>query len=284
MTKLSRRQFVMLAGMTAAASSLNSAGVPSGRVRAEEKSASGGVRFDLGLASYSFRLFDVETLLESMKRADLKFLSVKDYHLKMDADDGECAAFAKKFADAGIVVYSCGVIYMKEKADVDNAFRYARALGAVSIVGVPEHDLLPYVERKVKETGILMAIHNHGPGDNRYPTAASVYEKVKDRDPRIGIALDIGHSVRFGEDPVAAVRLYADRIFDFHFKDMNQASPEGTGVICGRGVIDLPGLVKALVEIGYDRVAPFEYEIDEKDPLPGLMASVGYVRGLCRMS
>lgn len=251
---------------------------------AAERSASGEVLFDLGIASYSFRKFDPDTLLKWAKKAQIKFVSVKDMHLPMDSSDEACGAFAKKFADEGIDVYSCGVVYMSNEADVDNAFRYAKALGAVSIVGVPEHKLLPYVEKKVKESGILMAIHNHGPGDKRYPTAASVWEKVKDLDPGMGIALDIGHSVRIGEDPVAAVRMYASRIFDFHFKDMNKAAPEGTGVICGTGVIDLPALIEALIEVKYNRVAPFEYEIDADDPFPGFMQSLGYVRGLCRMS
>lgn len=279
--KLSRRDFFALSATATAV-----AAAPSGfcSLSAAERSKSNKVKFDLGLASYSFRKFDPDTVLKWMKRAELKFLSVKDMHLAMDSTDEQCAAFAKKFADEGISVYSCGVVYMKKPEDVENAFRYAKALGAVSIVGVPEWDLLPLAEKKVKETGIALAIHNHGPGDKRYPTAASVWERVKDLDPKMGIALDIGHSVRIGEDPVDAVRKYASRIFDFHFKDMNEGTPGGYGVVCGRGVIDLPALVAALVEIGYDKVAPFEYEIDENDPLPGLMGSVGYVRGLCQMS
>lgn len=279
--KISRRSFF------ASASAAAAFGIGSGQSRslsAAEPSATGGVLFDLGVASYSFRQFDADTLLKWTKKAGLKYVSVKDMHLPLTSTDEECRAFAKKFADEGISVYSCGVIYMKNVADVENAFRYARSLGAVSIVGVPVYDVLPEVERWVKETGVLMAIHNHGPGDKLYPTAASVWEKVKDMDPKMGIALDIGHSVRIGEDPVEAVRLYASRLFDFHFKDMNRAAPEGSGVICGRGVIDLPALISALVEVKYSRVAPFEYEIDADDPLPGFMQSVGYVRGLCRMS
>ncbi|MCF0234676.1 MAG: sugar phosphate isomerase/epimerase, partial [Thermoguttaceae bacterium] len=245
--------------------------------------ASRGVKFQLGLASYSFRKFNVDQVVKWCKKADITQISLKDFHLALKSTDEECAAMAKKFQDAGMNVYSCGVIYMSKEEDVENAFRYAKALGCVSIVGVPEWSLLPLVEKKVQETGILMAIHNHGPGDKRYPRAASVWERVKDMDPGICIALDIGHSVRDGEDPVQAVRDYAPRIFDFHFKDMHKAAADGHGVICGRGVLDLPGLVEALVEIGYDKVAPFEYEIDDNDPFPGFMESLGYVRGLCAM-
>lgn len=276
---LSRRSFFATAGAAAVATALNSA--TSQPASAREKSKSGDVKFELGVASYSFRKFDVDQLIQWCRRAEIQKVSLKDFHLPLQATDDECAALAKKFNDAGLEIYSCGVIYMSQEDDVVNAFRYAKALGCVSIVGVPDWNLLPLVEEKVKETNILMAIHNHGPGDKRYPRAASVWERVQNLDPRMGIALDIGHSIRDGEDPVQAVKDFAPRIFDFHFKDMNRAAADGRGVICGRGAIDLPALVRALVEVGYDKVAPFEYEIDENDPFPGFMQSLGYVRGLC---
>ena len=274
---LSRRSFFTAAGAASAALALNGAStIPA---RADE--AAKEIKFELGLASYSFRNFDVDQVIKWCQKANVKKVSLKDFHLKLNSTDEECAAVAKKFADAGLNVYSCGVIYMKSKEDVDNAFRYAKALGCVSIVGVPAWELLSYVEEKVKETDILMAIHNHGPGDKLYPLAANVWERVKDMDPRMGIALDIGHSIRGGEDPSEAVRKFHSRVFDFHFKDMHKAAADGHAVICGRGVLDLLGMIRALVEVGYDRVAPFEYEADASDPFPGFMESLGYVRGLC---
>lgn len=273
---ISRRSFFTTAGAATAALALNG----SSALNAQEAAAKLEPKFELGLASYSFRKFSVDQMIAWCKKADIKKITLKDFHLAMNSSDEECAAMAKKFKDNGMEVYSCGVVYMSKEADVDNAFRYAKALGCVSIVGVPEWSLLPYAEQKVKETGILLAIHNHGPGDKRYPTAKSVWERVKDMDPRVGIALDTGHNIRAGEDPIQAVREYKDRIFDFHVKDMTEWTAKGHGVVCGRGSMDLFGLMKVLIEVGYDRVAPFEYEIDENDPFPGFMESLGYVRGL----
>jgi len=51
----------------------------------------------------------------------------------------------------------------------------------------------------------------------------------------------------------------------------------------GINPMDIPSHLQALIDIGYDRVASFEYEADANDPLPGLMESVGYVRGVLRM-
>lgn len=276
--KLDRRAFI-----TASAAATAIAAVPSAFVSAAEKSKSGNVKFDLGLASYSFRMFDNDQVIKWVNKAGLKYVSLKDFHLAMDSSDADCAALKEKYSKAGLDIYGCGVVYMKTAEQVENAFRYAKALGCRVIVGVPSHKLLPLTDELAKTSGIKVAIHNHGPGDKLYPSAKSIYEKIKELGPNMGIALDIGHSIRIGEDPVQAVRDYADRIFDFHFKDMNVASPAGRGVICGRGVIDLPKLVQTLVDIKYDRVACFEYEIDKDEPFPGFMESLGFIRGLCRM-
>ena len=48
----------------------------------------------------------------------------------------------------------------------------------------------------------------------------------------------------------------------------------------GRGVIDIPKFVRALIKINYQGTAAFEYEKDGPDPLPGLAESVGYLRGI----
>lgn len=280
--KLSRRSFFTAAGLSAAA--FGSGSLAMSPTLAREVSGSGKILFDLGIATYSFRKFTPEKVIEWTKQAGLKYVSLKDFHLPLTASDSDCADLAKKFENEGLKIYSCGVVYMKNEEEVENAFRYAKALGCSSIIGVPDHKYLSLVEKKVKETDIRIAIHNHGPGDKRYPTAASVWEKVKSMDPRIGIALDIGHSVRIGEDPIQAIHQYKDRIFDFHFKDITSADKAGRcAAMCGTGVIDFPSILKALVEIGYDRIAPIEYETLPDDPFPGVMQYVGYIRGMCKM-
>jgi inosose dehydratase len=125
-----------------------------------------------------------------------------------------------------------------------------------------------------------LPIHNHGPGDKRYPRPADVYEKICALDPRMGLCIDIGHTVRFGDDLNRVTEQFADRLLDVHMKDVSAAAPEGLCVEAGRGVIDLPGFLRTLLKIGYLGVVSFEFEKDGKDPLPGLAESVGYVRGV----
>jgi len=214
------------------------------------------------------------------KRVGLKYICFKSFHLPLDSTPAQIQAVVAKVKEAGLILYGGGVITMKTEDQVHNAFDYAKAAGMKIIVGVAAPDLLPLVNRKVKQYDIKVAIHNHGPTDKLYPTPASVYEKIKHLDERIGLCNDIGHTQRAGVDPSVSAKKYADRLLDVHIKDVSAATAEGRGVEIGRGVIDIPKFLKTLLRIKYSGIVSFEYEKDPEDPLAGLAESVGYVRGV----
>jgi inosose dehydratase len=250
--------------------------------RAQDDNPSGDNRpqlFELGLASYTLRKFDLDKTLEMTNRVGLKYIAFKDYHLPLDSTPERIKEVAKKVADAGLNLYGGGVIYMRNERDVNNAFEYAKAAGMKVIIGVPNHDLLTLVNKKVRQYDIKVAIHNHGPTDKVYPTPASAYELIKDLDPRIGLCNDIGHTQRAGVDPSISAEKFADRLLDVHIKDVTQATAKGTSVEVGRGVIDIPKFLRTLLKINYAGIVSFEHEKDPDDPLAGLAESVGYVRG-----
>jgi inosose dehydratase len=143
--------------------------------------------------------------------------------------------------------------------------------------------LLPQVNDLVKKHNIKLAIHNHGPGDDLYSSPNDVHARIKDLDKRIGLCIDIGHVVRIGQDPVPMIEKYNERVYDMHMKDVNKAEHDGTAVEIGRGVIDIPAVIKSLKKINYQGYVAFEYEKDGDDPVPGLAESVGYVRGVMKM-
>jgi len=103
---------------------------------------------------------------------------------------------------------------------------------------------------------------------------------IRNLDKRIGMCHDIGHTKRYGSDPIAETQLCADRLHDVHIKDVSAANKDGRGVEIGRGIIDIPRFVRTLVRIKYAGIVSLEYEKDAKDPLAGLAESVGYVKGV----
>jgi sugar phosphate isomerase/epimerase len=239
--------------------------------------------FSLGMASYTLREFNVDEAYAMTRRLNLERIALKDFHLPMDSDSSSIRSVSEQAKKAGLDLYGCGVVYMKNEQEVERAFRYASTAGMRVIIGVPEHHLLGLVNEKVQVYDIKLAIHNHGPGDKRYPSALSVYEKIAQLDPRMGLCIDIGHSQRFGENPAEAIRRFGDRLHDLHLKDVSSSTAEGGTVEIGRGVVDIPEVLKALLDIGYSETASFEFEKDSGDPLPGTAESVGYVRGVLTM-
>jgi sugar phosphate isomerase/epimerase len=234
----------------------------------------------LGLASYTFRKFNLDQTLTMTRRLGLKYIALKSFHLPLESNQAEIKTVAAKVKSAGLKLYGGGVIYMNSDAEVYRAFDYAKAAGMNVIIGVPKPQLLTLVNKKVTEYNIKVAIHNHGPGDMVYPTPQSAYERIKDLDRRVGLCIDIGHTQRAGVDPSESTRKYADRLLDVHIKDVSSATAEGTTIEIGRGVIDIPRFIRTLQNIRYKGVVSFEFEKDEQDPLPGLAESVGYVRGV----
>ena len=244
--------------------------------------------FHLGMAGYTFHKFDLDTTLAFMKKIDVHYLCIKDFHLPLDADAEAIAAFKEKLAAANVIGYGVGPIYMKDVAAVDKAFAYAQRVGVDLIVGVPGvwgdtvpcKEVLDRVEQKVRETNIRYAIHLHGPDMPLYPDATSIWNDVKDRDPRMGMCLDIGHNLRYGSDSVCDMKRYAKRVFDIHLKDVTAPTKEGRAIELGRGIIDFPLFIKTLRKVGYKGSLSLEYEQDMSDPFIGIAESVGYFKAV----
>lgn len=238
--------------------------------------------FNLAIAGWTFNKFKLDPSLEMMARVDVHYLCIKNFHLPLDSTPDQIADFHARLKAKGVTGYAVGPIGMKTKEEADQAFEYCKRTGVKMVVGVPEHDLLPYIDKKVKEYGFNFAIHNHGSDDKLYPTVESVYQKVKDLDPRIGMCHDIGYSMLMGIDPAAVTIKFGDRIFDIHVKDVTSATEAGKDCEIGRGVIDFPAFFKALRTIKYKGMCSIEFEKEDIDPLPGLAESVGFFKGVWR--
>ena len=273
----SRRRFLQAAGASAVACATAS---PRSALEAAGPVPVSAVPFTLGMASYTLRLFPVDQAIEMTKRLGLTRICFKDFHLKLDATPEQIAETVAKVKAAGLELYAGGVIYMKSEAEVDRAFAYAKAAGLKMIIGVPTYELLPYTNRKVQEYDIPVAIHNHGPDNPLFPTPQSAYERIASLDRRLGLCMDAGHTQRSGIDPADSAEKYIDRLFDVHIKDTSAATAQGRTVEIGRGVIDIPKLLKTLKRLNFKGTLALEYEKDEKDPLPGSAESIGYLRGV----
>lgn len=280
MRKTTRRNFLKAAGAGLAAPVIRDRLFSAQQTRPDSLLILQKYRFELGMASYTFRAFGLDDTLAMTKKLGLRKIGFKSMHLPLESTPDEIRAVVAKVKDAGLDLYAGGVVYMRTEAEVKQAFEYAKAAGMKIIVGVPNHELLGLAEKCTQEFDIRLAIHNHGPTDKLYPTPESVVEKVRNLDKHVGLCIDIGHTIRCRIDPADSVERLFERLLDVHIKDMTAAAVEGGPVEIGRGVIDIPKFLGTLIKLNYAGVVSLEYEKDEKDPLPGAAESIGYVRGV----
>ena len=237
--------------------------------------------FKIGVAGYTYRSFDIDQTLAFLKSMEVHYMSVKDWWLPLDSTKEQMDAFKAKCREYDVEPYILGPIYMRSEAEVDRAFAYAECYGSDVFIGVPNYELTDYVIKKVKETGIKVAIHTHGPDGAPFPNIQKVAEVYKDPSLGIGCCMDLGHSVRMGEDIVKDIKKYKAWIYDIHIKDESEASKEGKTWEMGRGVMDFRPIVKVLRQIKYKGVVSLEFEKNGKNPHPGVAESIGYLRGVC---
>jgi len=192
------------------------------------------------------------------------------------------AAIRQTIEAAGFQIVGGGTITFDKDtdADVEKYFAYAKNAGMPTIVCTMEHSILPRVEKYAKQYDIKVAIHNHGPEDKHFPSPYDVLKAVKGMDPRMGLCMDIGHATRAGANIVQAALDAGPRLHDLHIKDLADGAAKDSQVAVGEGKLPIPALFRALQKINFPGYVNLEYEINAKDPLPGMQVSFAYMRGV----
>jgi sugar phosphate isomerase/epimerase len=237
----------------------------------------------LGVASYTFRNFDRTQLIGFLKQLNDSSVNLKDVKDHLPSARQEETAALADYTAAGIKPHAAGTIYFDKNDDTDirNKFEYCKRAGiAVIVAGDPAIETLPRIEKFVREYNIQFAIHNHGPEDKFWHSPLDVLKAVKGLDPRIGCCIDVGHTVRAGADVVQAIHEAGARLFNVHMKDLTNFQDKDSQVAVGEGKMPVPKIFQALVATGYKGFVDLEYEIHPDDPMPGVIASFAYMRGV----
>jgi|HubBroStandDraft_1064217.scaffolds.fasta_scaffold01790_4 sugar phosphate isomerase/epimerase len=237
----------------------------------------------LGLASYTFRNFSRAQMIDFMKQLNVLALNAKEVKDHLPLDPQEEATALADYAAAGIRLHAAGAIYFAkdEDADIRSKFEYCKRAGiAVIVAGDPAPETLPRIEKFVKEFDIRIAIHNHGPEDRFWRSPLDVLKAVKAMDPRIGCCIDVGHAARAGTDVVQAIHEAGPRLFNLHMKDLTNFQSKESQVAVGDGIMPVRAMFEALIAMRYQGFVDLEYEVHPDDPMPGVISSFAYMRGV----
>ena len=252
--------------------------------------------YKLGIARYTMWNTPFETALDIVERIDCHYMSLLEGSIEYHATDAEIAGYKAKFAARGIEVDTLGPCYFSNEKSIDEVFAFAKRYGMKMISVVPAEKgivdgkeqrveseaMIDVLERMVRKYDIKAAIHNHGPeSPYMFPTGESIWKRIEKRDRRIGFCFDVGHQARFGGgDPAKFIRDHGDRIYDVHLKNIKIDPVQNLAKEGPRGELDIPAILKALRDVGFDGVLHIEYEKDHGDNLAPLAESFGYYRGV----
>jgi inosose dehydratase len=117
-----------------------------------------------------------------------------------------------------------------------------------------------------EELGVELLLETHGIVTDSVENMEKLLEVLGHEDS-VGICLDTGNSWLGGADPVEYIKTFGKRIKHVHWKDMEadweekRGSVYGCGmsvITLGDGVIDIPPIVKALQDVGFEGATTLE--------------------------
>lgn len=281
MNRIDRRSFLR----TGAAAAAGFSALPV--LSADEKKAGdafGGFR--LGAQSYTFRKFKLEQALARMKKLGLRYGEFYQAHCPVTDKPAAIRAFLSLCKEYDVTPWAWGVQRFTKDHDANRQlFDFGKALGLKMFSADPTPDAFGSLDRLCEEYRIAVGIHPHGPvgGKRLHPwySAEVILAAVKDHHPLIGACLDTGHLIRTAQlgkklDPAEQIRVMGKRNFGLHLKDHD--NEKKTDVVFGKGVLDVPAVVRALGEVKFPGMISIEYEASPEEPTAEVEACVAVFR------
>ena len=224
---------------------------------------------NLGIQLYSLRGYKVDEAMKHARDIGFRFVEFYGDMFPVNSDAAAIAAMKKKLADLGLTASAHGVNgFGGDAAANRKVFEFAKAAGIPCISADPSPEAFKSLDELVKEFDIRIAIHNHGP-KHRYNKVVDVLKANEGHDERIGACADLGHYIRSGEKPTEVIRLLKGRLYGIHLKDFQDMQDVTKGVILGKGHLDVPAVMAALVQTNFPKngALSLEYEENPENPL-----------------
>jgi inosose dehydratase len=207
----------------------------------------------------------------------------------------ELRELLEAYGQSLVGVYSGANFIFNEVIDqelwrIERAAKLAAGLGAQHlVVGGGAQTLDPPRDSEYERLGaglekVVEIGRRQGLTPSFHPHMSTIVETAEQLErtlahTSISVCPDTGHVLLGGDDPAALIRAHADRIRYVHIKDVDLET--GEFVPLGQGALDLPAVMDALDDIGYDGWMTVELDA-WPDPLAGAQrnrdAMAGWVR------
>ncbi|MFZ4861096.1 sugar phosphate isomerase/epimerase family protein [Sphingobacterium sp. Mn56C] len=221
--------------------------------------------WNVGIALYSFHRHSLPEALKLAKEAGVKNIEgFSFYNLgpaygnkswdNLSAD--EVVKVKQLIQENGLQMTSVYVGGGQTEQEWKHNFEFGKAYGVKYLVCEPSVEVLPLIDSLAGLYGIKIAIHQHAKGSS-YFWHPEVFLKATKGFKNIGACADVGHWVRSGVDPVAAIKSLKGHIIGIHLKDVDA---DGRDVDFGKGKVGVPALLKELKKQKYTGYIQMECE------------------------
>ena len=247
--------------------------------------------FAIGPQSYSFNRFTFTESVDKAKEAGAKvmefypgqkFSKENPAGLDHNADKTLWDQAKKKAAEAGVLLGNYGVVNGKDENEIKKIFEFAKHMGLKNITIEPDVKLLDTYEKYAKEFNIRVGIHNH-PGKKNDPSykwwdPTYVLENIKNRSKLIGAAVDTGHWMTSGLNPVDSIKILSGRIVSAHLKDKNEMGEQGHDVPYGEGKGEVKQILTLLKEMDFNGNIAIEFEYNWDNNVTDIAKCIEFVK------
>lgn len=166
-----------------------------------------------------------------------------------------------------VKVIAIGVVdkYYYTKDNLNDFFEFASYMQIPFITAEPEWQDLDEFNRLAIKYKVKVALHCHPKPASHYWHPDSTIKAMQGRS-HIGAWPDLGHWARNGVNVVEGLNKLKGKLWGMHYKDIREFdNVNATDTIFGKGVCDLPAVMKEMKKQGFSGVVTMEYEVHEED-------------------
>lgn len=249
-----------------------------------QKTAIQQLGWQLGAQAWSFNKFTFSEALDKINACGLKYVEAFpgqkigggiEGNMDFTMDKATQKKVLKMLKKHGVKLVSYGVVVPKNQDEWVQLFKFAKAMGLENVVSEPDEKDIPFLSTLCDKYKVNLAIHDH-PKPSHYWNPDILLNAIKGASPRVGACADIGHWTRSGLDALECLKKLEGHVKEFHFKDLNDKSPEAHDVPWGTGVNNVAGIMEEMKRQGFRGPVMAEYEYNWDNNVPDIKASAGF--------
>jgi sugar phosphate isomerase/epimerase len=230
---------------------------------------------NIGVGTYSYHNLSIDDMIVQLKALRIAQIEMsRGEFMLFSKPEVSLFRFTKEVLDrVGIQCVSYYSATIKDPSDLDNAVRFAKAIGARNITGDATGNILSEIDQRCTQEGLTFGIHNHYFKGERFPYESpdDVLKALATLSPTVGATADVGQFTSCGYDPVEAIRKLGPRLKLVHLKDI-QARDGEVNVLLGTGIANIPEVMaelrrqkfRGLVAVEYEKEGPVEDDMRQE--------------------